>query len=125
MNEFQFIGTVGKDSETSYTSNGSPLTKFSLAVNDNYKGSDGNWIENVDWFNLTVWKDIALAKGSKIFVKGKIKVSKKDDKIYYNFTAYQIHELARIKKETANGYTSEHTKAIELERNDLSDNVPF
>tara|TARA_B100000700_G_C14432865_1_gene573416 strand:- start:103 stop:501 length:399 start_codon:yes stop_codon:yes gene_type:complete len=59
---------------------GSPVTNFSLAVNSNRPDptNQGEWIEDTEWFNVSVWGRQAestnqyLTKGRKIFVEGRL-----------------------------------------------------
>ena len=43
-----------------YTPNGRPVTQFSVAVNQSTKNQQtGEWIEETDWFRVSVWGDRA------------------------------------------------------------------
>lgn len=120
-NVFEFIGNVGKDSEQMTTANGNVLTKFSIAVSDNYKGKDGNWVDVTDWFNVQYWNDIELKRGEKVYVSGKVKVSKKDETFYTNFVADQIFKLQGKTENEVKTYNG----AVNEPENRLSDDVPF
>lgn len=41
LNKILLIGNLGKDLELNVTPDGTPVTKFSLAVNRRYKGANG------------------------------------------------------------------------------------
>ena len=51
---------------------------LSLATNDRYKDKNGEWKEDVQWHNITLWGKIAeraeriLDKGQEILLEGKI-----------------------------------------------------
>jgi single-strand DNA-binding protein len=72
------IGNVGKDPEMRYTANGNAVTSFSIAVNRNFQGSDGERREETDWFDIVTWNKLAeicsqyLQKGSQAFVEGRL-----------------------------------------------------
>ena len=57
---------------------GRKLARFSMATNDRYKDKNGEWQEEVQWHNITVWGKIAeraervLDKGQEILLEGKI-----------------------------------------------------
>jgi single-strand DNA-binding protein len=73
------IGNLGRDPEMRYTPDGKPVTQFSVAVNRNTKNQAGEWLEETEWFRITVWGNQAertaenLKKGSKIYVEGRFR----------------------------------------------------
>jgi single-strand DNA-binding protein len=74
------IGNLGGDPEMRYTPNGRPVTQFNVAVNQNTRNQQtGEWVEETDWFRVTVWGDRAertaeqLRKGNRVFVEGRFK----------------------------------------------------
>jgi single-strand DNA-binding protein len=74
------IGNLGADPEMRYTPNGRPVTQFNVAVNQNTRNQQtGEWVEETDWFRVTVWGDRAertaeqLRKGNRVFVEGRFK----------------------------------------------------
>jgi single-strand DNA-binding protein len=73
------IGNLGRDPEMRYTPDGRPVTQFSVAVNRNTKNQAGEWLEETEWFRITVWGNQAertaenLKKGSKIYVEGRFR----------------------------------------------------
>ena len=79
FNQCQFIGRLGKDPELTVTSNGKPVTKFSLAVD---QGKD----QPTMWLNITTWDKLAetvekyARKGMLVFVQGKLQLKKYTDK---------------------------------------------
>ena len=50
LNKILLIGDVGKDPELQVTTEGTPYTKFSLAVNRKYKANNGEQKEEAEWF---------------------------------------------------------------------------
>ena len=80
------IGNLGKDPELNVTAEGTPVTKFSLAVNRKYKASNGAQKEETEWFNIVAWRQLAetcekyLHKGSKVYVEGRLTQRKYTDK---------------------------------------------
>jgi single-strand DNA-binding protein len=73
------IGNLGRDPEMRYTPDGRPVTQFSVAVNRNTKNQAGEWLEETEWFRITVWGNQAertaenLKKGSRIYVEGRFR----------------------------------------------------
>ena len=73
------IGNLGRDPEMRYTPDGRPVTQFSVAVNRNTKTQSGEWLEETEWFRITVWGNQAertaenLRKGSRVYVEGRFR----------------------------------------------------
>jgi single-strand DNA-binding protein len=74
------IGNLGRDPEMRYTPTGKPVTQFSVAVNQSTKNQQtGEWIEETDWFRVSVFGDRAeraaeqLRKGNRVFVEGRFR----------------------------------------------------
>jgi single-strand DNA-binding protein len=85
LNKVMIIGNAGRDAEMRYTANGRALTTFSVAVNRNYRGQDGEWQKETEWFNVSVWGDQAervgqwLTKGRLVYVEGRLQTRSWDD----------------------------------------------
>ena len=74
------IGNLGSDPEMRYTPNGRAVTQFNVAVNQSTKNQQtGEWVEETDWFRVSVWGDRAeraaenLRKGNRVFVEGRFR----------------------------------------------------
>jgi len=76
------IGRLTKDTELRYTGNGKAVANFDLAVNRTYgKDKDDTiFIECTAWDKLAEVCTEYLAKGSTVFVKGRIHQDKWHDK---------------------------------------------
>jgi single-strand DNA-binding protein len=78
LNKVMLIGRTGTDPEMRYTANGRAMTTFRMAVNRNFRGPDGEWRENTDWFTVVSWADLAerlgqnLTKGARVYVEGRL-----------------------------------------------------
>jgi single-strand DNA-binding protein len=96
LNKIMLIGNLGRDPELNVTSEGTPVTKFSLAVNRRYKGSDGEQKEETEWFNIITWRQLAeiceryLHKGSKVYIEGRLTQRKYTDKEGIQRTAVEV-----------------------------------
>ena len=84
MNKIILIGNLGRDPEMNVTADGTPFTKFTLAVNRRTKSSSGE--RETDWFNIVAWRQLAeicntyLHKGSKVYIEGRLTQRKYTDK---------------------------------------------
>jgi len=82
LNRVQLIGNLGKDPEMRTSPSGKPVTTFSVAVNQHWRGSDERARETTDWFNVEAWGRLAeickeyLHKGSLVFVEGRLKTDR-------------------------------------------------
>jgi single-strand DNA-binding protein len=78
LNKVMLIGNVGKDPEMRYTANGKAVTTFTIAVNRNFQGTDGERREETDWFDIVTWEKLAelcsqfLQKGRQAYVEGRL-----------------------------------------------------
>src|SRR5579885_3085844 len=86
LNKIMLIGNLGKDPDLSVTPDGTPVTKFSLAVNRVIKSSSGERKEETEWFNIVAWRQLAeicdkyLHRGSKVYIEGRLTQRKYNDK---------------------------------------------
>lgn len=115
INKVTLIGNLGGDPEIRTLENGTPVGRFSLATNENYKDKDGNWQTQTEWHNVVVWRDLAeraknLKKGSAVYVEGKISYRKYTDKdgVEKNLTDIVAATFRMLDKRegSSNGYDS-------------------
>ena len=92
MNSVTLIGNLTKDPEVRYTTTGTAMGKFSLAINSGYGDK-----KRVDYPNIIVFGKTAencekyLHKGSKCAVRGKIQTGSYEGK---NGTVYTTDVIA-------------------------------
>lgn len=83
MNKVFLIGNLTKDPELTETSAGVKVCRFSIAVNRNYAGADGE--RKTDFFNCVAWRGLGenvvkfTKKGNKIAVGGSIELRNYED----------------------------------------------
>ena len=86
LNRVQLIGRLGRDPESKYTPTGKKVTQFSLAVSNRWKDKNGEAKESTEWVNIEAWGRLGevcqeyLKKGSLIYLEGRIKTDKYEDK---------------------------------------------
>jgi single-strand DNA-binding protein len=87
VNKFIGIGNLGKDPEMRFMPNGNAVCNFSVAISERYKDkTSGEMKEITEWVNIVMFGKLAeiageyLAKGSKVYVEGKLKTEKYTDK---------------------------------------------
>ena len=80
FNKVMLMGNLTRDPELRYTSNGSAVASFGIAVNRKFKQGD-EWKDDVCFVDITVWgkqgENCAeyLSKGRPAFVEGFLKFS--------------------------------------------------
>ncbi len=78
INKVVLVGRLTRDSELKYTSSGTAINKFSIAVNRNRKQGD-QWIDEVNYFDITLWGKRGealqpyLLKGKQVAVEGELR----------------------------------------------------
>jgi len=86
LNRVQLIGRLGKDPESHSTPTGKKVATFSLAVSERWKSAEGESKENTEWFNVEAWGRLGeicqqyLHKGKLVFLEGRLKTDKYEDK---------------------------------------------
>jgi single-strand DNA-binding protein len=82
LNNCQFIGRLGKDPEVKYLPSGDAVANFSVACGEQWKDKQGQKQERTEWVNCAAFGKLAeiigeyLAKGSQVFISGKMKTEK-------------------------------------------------
>ena len=85
LNKVMIIGNLGRDPEMRYTPSGQAVTQFTVAVNRNFKGQDGAWQEETEWFRVVAWAQLAersaenLRKGMKVYIEGRLQTRQWED----------------------------------------------
>jgi single-strand DNA-binding protein len=96
LNKIMLIGNLGKDPDLQVTSDGTPFTRFSMAVNRTFKTQAGEKKEETEWFNIVAWRQLAevceryLHKGSKVYVEGRLTQRKYTDKQSIERTSVEV-----------------------------------
>ncbi len=86
LNKVILVGRLGQDPKLSYTQSGQALAKLRLATDESYKDKSGQWVDQAEWHNVTVWGQQAeyvnnyLAKGALVLVEGRLQTRKWQDK---------------------------------------------
>ena len=100
LNKVQIIGNLGADPEMRYTPSGSAVTNFRVAVSRNRRGTDGNMIDETEWFRCVAWDTPSyklaeicneyLRKGRQVYVEGRLQSRKYTDKDGVERTSVEI-----------------------------------
>jgi single-strand DNA-binding protein len=77
-NSITIAGNLTRDPELRFTPSGKATARFSVAVNENWNGPDGEPKESVSYFDVVVWGKPAehaaqsLTKGQEVLVAGRL-----------------------------------------------------
>ena len=86
VNKVILIGNLGKDPETRYLPSGDAVTNFSIATTEKWKNKSGEQQEHTEWHRISMFGKVAeiageyLKKGSPVYVEGRIRTRKWQDK---------------------------------------------
>lgn len=85
LNQVTVIGNLTGDAELRYTPSGDAVTRFGIAVNEQYRDKSGQDQESVHFVEINVWRELAeacaeLAKGDPVFVVGRLTTDSWTDK---------------------------------------------
>lgn len=78
-NRVVLLGNLTRDPELRYVPSGTAVTDVGLAVNDRRKNSSGEWVEETNFIDITLWGRTAevaceyLSKGSPVLIEGRLK----------------------------------------------------
>ena len=86
INKAVIVGTLGKDPEIKYASNGNAVVNISVATNESWKDRQtGEAQERTEWHRIVMFGKLGeiasqyLKKGSQAYFEGKIKTNKWQD----------------------------------------------
>lgn len=85
LNKVMLIGRLGTEPELRYTSAGTPIVSFRMAVSRQWRDSDGQAHDETDWFTVVAWNRLAeicgqyLRKASRVYVEGRLQNRSWDD----------------------------------------------
>ena len=86
VNKVILIGNLGADPETRYLPSGDAVTNIRMATTDTWKDKNGEKQEHTEWHRIAFFGKIAeiageyLKKGSPVYVEGRIRTRKWQDK---------------------------------------------
>ena len=85
LNKVQLIGRLGATPEMRYTSQGSAVTTFRIAVDRVWKDTSGEQQTETDWFRIVAWNTLAercnqfLDTGRLVYIEGRLQIRTWED----------------------------------------------
>ncbi len=86
VNKVILVGNLGRDPETRYMPDGGAITNISIATTSTWKDKGGEKQEQTEWHRVAFFGKLAeiageyLKKGSQVYVEGKLRTRKWQDK---------------------------------------------
>lgn len=86
LNKVTLIGSLGRDPEIRYMPNGDAACNLSVATSESWKDKSGEKQERTEWHRISIFGKLAeiagqyLAKGSSVYLEGKLQTRKWTDK---------------------------------------------
>ena len=87
VNKVILVGNLGQDPEVKHTPNGAAITTISIATSESWKDKNtGQMQESTEWHRVVFFGKLAeiageyLRKGSQVYIEGKLKTRKWQDK---------------------------------------------
>ena len=87
VNKVILVGNLGRDPETRYSPDGAAITNVSIATTDTWKDkASGEKKEATEWHRISAFGRLAeicgeyLKKGSQVYIEGKLRTRKWQDK---------------------------------------------
>ena len=86
VNKVILLGNLGRDPEVRYTQNQLPIANLNIATGERRKDASGNWVNHTEWHRVVCFGKLAelasnhLQKGRQIYLEGRIRTNKWQDK---------------------------------------------
>lgn len=129
LNRVTLVGNLGKDPELRYTQNQKPVCKFSVATTEKREGKQ----DETDWHTVIVWGQAAanapakFKKGDTVYLEGKMKTRKWEDKQKVTHWTTEIHTFYVSKIDRNKPAATQQPGATEAAQpeGDGFDSIPF
>jgi single-strand DNA-binding protein len=136
VNKVILIGNLGQPPEIRYTQSGAPVTTFSIATTESWTNKEGVREDQTEWHRIVTFGNLAktcgdyLSKGSKVYIEGKLRTQKWEDREGNSRKTTEIvaREVKFLTPKGADqgqggGYTQEESSVPDTPP--MGDDVPF
>lgn len=130
LNRIILIGRLTKDPELRYTPNGVGVTRFTLAVNRDYKNAQRE--KDVDFINIIVWRQLAelcanhLSKGKLAAVEGRLQIRSYDGQDGQRRTVDEVvADSVNFLSPKNENYGDSHSEVIDQGELPPDEDLPF
>jgi single-strand DNA-binding protein len=135
INKVIIVGNLGQDPEARYMPNGDAVTNLSVATSESWKDKQtGDQKQRTEWHKIAMFKRLAeiaaeyLRKGSQVYIEGKLRTRKWQDKDGNDrYTTEIIADEMRLlggrkRSESTDGMPP---RGSEAPKEDFFDDIPF
>jgi len=131
LNKTMLIGNLGADVEARETKSKVAVANFRIATTERWKDAEGNQQEATEWHRVVAFGRLAeicdeyLAKGSRVYIEGRLQTRKWEDGD--GITRFTTEIIARDMRMLGGGDKAESVPVLPEDGNEppLSDDVPF
>jgi single-strand DNA-binding protein len=133
VNKVILLGNAGQNAEVKSTSAGKSVANFSLAINQSFRNKkNGN--QHVEWVRCVAWDKLAqiaekfVAKGTLVFVEGRLQTRNFEDREGATMTVTEVVVASlRVLGESKNSSHSDNNSdgAVSSATDAESEAVPF
>ncbi|MEO8590219.1 MAG: single-stranded DNA-binding protein [Flavobacteriales bacterium] len=125
VNKVILIGNLGADPEVRHLQNGASVANFRIATTETYKDKNtGEKREQTEWHNIVAWRGLAeitekyVRKGSKVYVEGKLRTRKWQDKDGNDRYTVEIHadEMNMLDRASGDGSNQNRPAATNVQQ---------
>lgn len=139
VNKVIIVGNLGQDPETRYMPSGTAVTTFRVATNESWKDKQsGDMKEHTEWHSVETFDRLAeiaaeyLRKGSQVYVEGKLRTDKWQDKqgnerYTTKIRAFEMQMLGGRSSGSAPAMStsSDESAPARAVSDDFDDDIPF
>jgi single-strand DNA-binding protein len=139
INKVIIVGNLGNDPETRYMPSGSAVTNLSVATNESWKDKQtGEQKDRTEWHKVAMFGRLAeiaaeyLRKGSQVYIEGKLRTRKWQDKEGQDRYTTEIvaDEMQMLGGRTGGGApamndSSDRSPPPRAAGDDFDDDIPF
>lgn len=132
VNKVILLGNVGVEPKIRQTQDGTQCAQFSLATTDRaFKTANGTQVpERTEWHNVVAWRGLAgvvekyVHKGTKVYIEGKLKTRKYNDKANIERYITEIHvDQLELLGSQSSGNTAQSSTNSQNDMQPISQNI--
>lgn len=139
VNKVIIVGALGRDPDIRYMPNGDAACNLSVATSETWKDKSGEKQERTEWHRISMFGKLAeiagqyLAKGSSVYLEGKLQTRKWSDKDgVEKYTTEIIADRMQMlggnreaSRETGREQKPQQSRQQRPPADDFDDDIPF
>ena len=139
VNKVILVGRLGKDPDVRYTTEGTPVTNFSVATDETFTDRAGDKQTHTQWHRVVAWKKLAeicgehLHKGRQVYIEGSLRSRKWQGRDGNERTSFEVVASRMVMLGSKNGSqqapSGTNGKGAAVPQSatepDVTDDIPF